>query len=184
MIEAAVFGSVVKVVDRFVDLLKYRQGKRKEFFTTLIEPLFNDLLVMHADYMKMFDDCGSQLSDNKVPLQQIAEALRQRRQVYEGLRIKSNSIIDGLQHVDLEPEIKSFLEAAAYHIPDGELGPVNSTPASWVLSQLYSASDQLVDTKGGREAVLDLLSVTVNDIRQRLAWICEEYVRVKVWALH
>ena len=56
MIEAAVFQSVVKVVDRFTDLLKYRHMKRKEFFMTVIEPLFNDLLVMHADYMKMFDD--------------------------------------------------------------------------------------------------------------------------------
>lgn len=191
MIEVAIFESVVKVVDRLTDLLKYRQGRRKELFTNVIEPLFNDLMVMHADYMKMFDDCWHQLLDNKVPLRQIAETLRQRRQVYEGLRIKSRSITDGLADADLEPEIKSFLKAAAYHIPDGELGPVMSTPSGMVLSRLYGASDSLIDTphsandspNGDRKAVLDLVIATANHIRQRWGWICEEYVRVKVWAL-
>ena len=192
MIESAIFESVIKVVDRLTDLLKYRQARRKELFANVIEALFNDLLVMHADYMRMFDDCWHQLLDNKVPLQEIAEALRQRRQVYDGLRVKSRAIVDGLESADLEPEIKAFLKAAAYHIPDGELGPVMSTPASMVLERLYRARDPLIDTphrdgdspNGARREVLDLVIATANHIRQRWGWICEEYVRVKLWALH
>src|ERR1700736_3617323 len=49
--------------------------------------------------------------------------------VYEGLRIKSQSIVNALENSELNEEVKSFLKAAAYHIPDGNLGPVPSTPA-------------------------------------------------------
>jgi hypothetical protein len=191
VLETAVFESVIRVVDRLIDLLKYRQAKRRELFSAVIEPLFDDLLVMHADYMKMFDDCWQQLLDNQVPLRQIAEALRQRRQVYEGLRIKSNSIIDGLEASELAPEVRRFVQSAAYHIPDGELGPVLSTPSSLVLDRLYNSSSQLIDVKhrsgdspeGDRRAVLDLVISTANASRKQLAWICEEYIRLRLWAL-
>ena len=192
MIESVMIESVIKVVDRFSDLLKYRQERRRDLFQNLVEPLFNDLMVMHADYIKMFDDCWSQLLDNKVALQDIAASLRQRRLVYEGLRIKSRSIIGALQEYDLDDEIKKFLEAAAYHIPDGKLGPVESTPASMVLSKIYTATESLVDVPhregnspvGDRRRVLDLVISTCNHIRTHWAYICEEYVRVKMWSLN
>lgn len=191
MIEAAILESVIKVVDRLTDLLKYRHGRRKELFTAIIEPLFNDLLTMHADYMKMFDDCSQQLSHNEVPIQQIAELLRQRRQVYEGLRIKSRAIINSLATADFEPEAKSFLEAAAYHIPDGRLGPIMSTPSGMLLSRLYKSSGILIDTppsavnsrNSDRAALRDLVVTTTNETRSRWGSICEEYIRVKMWAL-
>jgi hypothetical protein len=194
MIEIAMIESVVKVLGTFTEILKYRQVKRKEFFLNVIEPLFGDLMEMHADYMKMFDECWSQLLDNKVPLEEIARSLRLRRIVYEGLRIKARAVTDALNKSDLDPEIKTFLTAASYHIPDGELGPVMSTPSGMVLSKLYSAAGSrgpLVDVphengtspRGDRKEVLDLVIETSNDIRKRWAWICEEYVRVKVWSL-
>ena len=191
MIESVLIESVVKTVDRFTDLLKYRQARRKELFVTVIEPLFNDLMVMHTDYMKMFDECWSELLDNKVPLADIANALRQRRAVYVGLRVKARAITESLNSYDTQPPIKKFLSAAAYHIPDGELGPVMSTPSGMVLNRLYAASGTLVDIPheagnsptGDRKEILDLVIATSNNIRTRWAWICEEYVRAKMRSL-
>lgn len=191
MIESVVLGSVVKVIDRFTDLLKYRRLKRQEFFKTVIEPLFDDLMLMHTDYIKMFDDCRAQLLDNTVPLREIAEALRQRRVVYESLRIKARAISEGLEQAEMDEEVKNFLRAAAYHLPDGELGPVPSTYASLVLSRIYSVAGGLTDARqkpgdspgGDRKEVLNLVISTSEHIRTRWAWICEEYVRVKLWSL-
>jgi hypothetical protein len=145
-------------------------------------------MIMHTDYIKMFEDCRSQLLDNKVALQEIATLLGERRVVYEGLRIKSSAIIDALAESDLDEEVKKFLTAAAYHIPDGSLGPVMSTPSSLVLHKIYSSTESLTDVPhkngnspvGDRRQVLDLVISTTDHIRTHWAWICEEYVRAKI----
>jgi hypothetical protein len=191
MIEAPIIGSVVKVIDKFTDLLKYRQQKRREFFQNVLEPLFNDLMVMHTDYIKMFEDCQEQLLDSNVPLHEIATSLRERRIVYETLRIKSRAIIDALRESNFDEEVKKFLTAAAYHIPDGKLGPGHLSPAATVLKNIYSTTEFLAEASqqsgnppvNDRYEVFELVTLTVNHVRTRWASICEEYVRAKMWSL-
>src|SRR5215472_9473127 len=101
MVEAVIIESAGRIVEKLKELVTYRQQKRRDFFQNLLEPLFSDLMVMHTDYIKMFDDCSSQLLDNKVPIQEIAESLRQRRVVYESLRIKSVAVVVTLRESDL-----------------------------------------------------------------------------------
>ncbi len=190
MIESALFESAVRVIDRFIELLKYRQTKRKEFFLEIIEPLFNDLMVMHTDYITMFDDCRSQLFSN-APLSEVAEELRKRRSTYEGLRVKAQAITESLRTADVDPEIKRFLMVAAFHIPTGEISEVSTvTTATSILRRLYTASE-LMDVPilegrapvGDRKDILNMVIDTSNNIRQRWAVICETYIRAKIWSL-
>jgi hypothetical protein len=190
IMEAAVYKSALKVVDKFTDLLKFRHERRREDFTTVVDPLFNDLLTMHTDYMEMFDECQAALLEGK-PLQEIANSLAQRRRIYDGLRVKSRAFIVALKDFEMDAPYKAFLTAAAYHIPDGALGPVSSTPASMILEKLYGGltlidAPHRKDTSsapGDRRHLLDAVIESSNNIRRRLSWICEEYVKAKVWSL-
>ncbi len=210
MIEPVFIESVVKVLDRLTDLLKYRQGRRKEFFNSVIEPLFNDLLTMHTDYIKMFDECRAQLADETTSLVKIEETLRLRRVVYDAVRLKCKGIVEALQGMDLEPQMAAFLKIAVSHVPSGSIadepedGGIHevlrrsrmfgiSNSASGMLLRMLQAADEgrlVLDPqiasfpKIQRAHLLQSATTTLSDIRQRWTLICEEYTRLKVWALH
>jgi hypothetical protein len=129
VLESAVFESVVKVVEKFTDLLKTRHERRREFFTAVIDPVFNDLSIVHADYLKMFDECETKLRRSKAKLNDIARELAMRRIAFEGLRVKSRAVVEAVVGTNLDDEYKDFLLAAARYIPTGELG-VTQQPLS------------------------------------------------------
>src|SRR5579859_4903201 len=169
--EPNMIDAVVKVLDRFIELLQYKERKRQELFNTLLQPLFEDLTVMHTDYIKMFEECRAELLDRTYPLKDVAEALRQRRIEYEGMRDKSNAFIDALKEKPFAPEVQEFLRAAAYQIPHGELGPARSTPSSMILRALYT-KQELSGMPGTtdidvHDELLELVNDTVNSLREQ-----------------
>jgi hypothetical protein len=53
------------VIDRLITLAKGRIEGRKEMFGQVIEPVFADLVLIHRDYIKMFDEVGTILAAAK-----------------------------------------------------------------------------------------------------------------------
>ena len=83
----------IRVIDRMIQLLKYRETERKAHFKELIEPLYNDAEIIVNDYLEM---CGIILSklNSKTPLEDIILWLEQRRTIHLALRIKIRAFMD------------------------------------------------------------------------------------------
>jgi hypothetical protein len=47
--------ALVSIADRLIQLKTYRDTRLKELHASLLEPLFDDLLLIHNDYMQLFD---------------------------------------------------------------------------------------------------------------------------------
>jgi len=56
MLEAA-----LAIIDRLISLIKGRIEGRKEMFVQVLEPVFNDLVLIHDDYLKIFEQALSLL---------------------------------------------------------------------------------------------------------------------------
>ncbi|HPG42065.1 MAG TPA: hypothetical protein PLP19_22185 [bacterium] len=47
---------ILKFLDGSIELLKIKQDKRKNYFTTLIEPLYQNFEILHQDYLRSFEN--------------------------------------------------------------------------------------------------------------------------------
>ena len=53
--------ALLSIIDRLIQLRKYRMERIEKAFKELFEPLFNDLLIIHGDYIKMFRETNDLL---------------------------------------------------------------------------------------------------------------------------
>jgi hypothetical protein len=49
-----VLDALVKIIDRLIELAKYREERFRRIFDKLIEPTYEDLKIIHSDYLEMF----------------------------------------------------------------------------------------------------------------------------------
>src|SRR5215208_308479 len=47
---------IVSVIDKLVALIERRERRQKAIFTDLISPIFDELLLVHKDYIAMFSE--------------------------------------------------------------------------------------------------------------------------------
>lgn len=50
------FDSLTKVVDYLISLKKHRRDERREMFDNIFKPIFDELMIVHADYIEMFEE--------------------------------------------------------------------------------------------------------------------------------
>jgi hypothetical protein len=87
MVDAA-----IRVIDRLIQLLEYRETARKELFKELVDPLYKDAEIVANDYLEM---CGILLSmlNTKNTFEEIISWLEQRRTAHLALRIKIRAFL-------------------------------------------------------------------------------------------
>lgn len=95
------FDTLPNLVDRVLQLLEYRNRKKQAEFKTLIQPIFDELQLIHQDYLKMFTEVKSIISsdinffsDEELinSLKKTSDYLISQRIKLRGARTKVNSI--------------------------------------------------------------------------------------------
>jgi hypothetical protein len=196
MIESLVFNSALRIVEKLTDLLKFRHEQRREFFTTVLEPLFADLSTMHADYLRMFEACSSQLRDDAIPLRDIGRTLARQRVEYEALRIKIGSFIEALSFSKkLASPYREFLQSVAFSMPDGRLAQVvvGSFATGIVrllrdasgaeFAQLLSGERESSDMQYERATLLQSVEETADFVKTQWSQTCQRFVAAQVFSL-
>jgi hypothetical protein len=195
MVEALVFDAAVKIVEKFTDLLKFRREQLREFFTTMLEPLFADLSVMHANYLKIFQECSAKLASHSVPFDEIVRDLAQQRVEYESLRIRVRAFVDELSLSDLPRPYKEFLEGVAFSVPDGGLTKVFvGSFATGIVKLLQDASgaefNRLLsgaygepDARDERVKLLQSVEATSDFIKENWSQTCQKFSAAKAYSL-
>ena len=113
---------LVKIVDRLIELVKYREEKSRRIFEKLIEPVFNDLVVIHKDYLAMFVEVSSLIPSDgdgtKKQKKKLSEALRylsKKRIEFETTRIKLRAISQSFKNTKTN-EKDEFVRAVVSYL--------------------------------------------------------------------
>ncbi len=120
MIEA-----LLRIIDRLIEIKKGRIQSRKQMFDMVLQPTFDDLLSVHGDYIKMFEQLMVFSGDQRrsALAKRIAKAkdqLRKNRLEFEPVRQNIRIVARKLASRNLPSEETEFVKAMLRYFPSGE----------------------------------------------------------------
>lgn len=186
---------LLKLIDRLIDLEKYRAERMDKTFREILEPIFNDLMLVHSDYVRMFEEVQDKLAaipdltveDGKNRLREIAESLRRQRLQFEPVRVKLAALTRELggglfgQAPKIDPpEAREFVTSVIRYFPVGNI-TVGSSRSSVLVAALRGAAEitsEQVERYG--QGLPELVTSTINDCREKWSSVCDSYARLKI----
>jgi hypothetical protein len=70
--------SIVKIADKLTQLLALQKKHKEEKFEVFVQPIFEEMKLVHQDYMSMFNGCRAMLLTNE-PVSSVLERLMSDR---------------------------------------------------------------------------------------------------------
>lgn len=127
--------SLIKIAEKCTELLHYREQQRERNFKALIEPMYEQLTIVHKNYLHIFNSIGIKLT-NRVPLQEIIEELGTLRIEHEAYRRSIFGQAENLGQAFPNYE-KFFLSVQMYcHGAPGESCVSPASSLEWRLLRL------------------------------------------------
>ncbi|MCH9671088.1 MAG: hypothetical protein K0U93_06525 [Gammaproteobacteria bacterium] len=200
--------SFLDIVDRLAKLIQIQADRRDERFDSVLEPTFDELSILHGDYVSMFETAKKAIAADR-PLwdrngrKTVAKAkaqLVEHRIAYEPLRVKVASLMTALdENKTLSQTENAYVNAVlAYFVAGCPTGPF-STAASGLLDNFDDFLRDLEFWDRGRydemrrqasdggEAIA-MLTSKIDDIQklQRTQWreVCDKYAWLKAKRYH
>jgi len=176
---------ILAIIDKLFALINRRSEDRQHLFQTLAMPVFEELLTVHADYIKMFEETLQDLRNSEKGIIQIADRLRQRRLEFEPVRVKLRALSRSLQEIKGGKPYKDFVWSVIVYFPRGELlkDPSGATRILDALEKWNEETNLLgpngKEIKQPREELITIVETTIS--AHRLSWslVCESYARLR-----
>lgn len=185
---------LLKLIDRLIDLKKYQAERLHKTVQDILDPLFNDLLSVHGNYIRIFEEVQEQLAAipdlgseaGKKRLLEIAESLRQRRLEFEPVREKLAAMtrelsggLYGQRPKMASPEAEEFVAGVLQYFPRAELGTHKSRSSVLLMALRGSAAITSAQVDRFGRSLPELVESTIADCRQRWSAVCDSYARLK-----
>ena len=138
----------LSILDRLIKIIGIRGKRRNRLFSELWETTFSELLLVHRDYVEMFEKLKSMLSkleaehlDEKSDIyskkvDETIDYLRQRRIEFEPVRRKLIALIDAVKMSNLDDKSRLFVESLVDYFPIGTARFHHSSSSSEMLTLL------------------------------------------------
>jgi hypothetical protein len=186
-----IVNDLLSIVDRLIQLTEYRTRQFRQVFEGLVEPAFADLLLVHGDYIRMFEETRrllpsrsregalmGQIADIKKP----AEYLRQKRSEFEPVREKLRALARSMKDAELEPDVRHFINTVVDYfqqtLPSAGSVTVDLLARIEDLIQRSEASREVLDESW--RLIDEHISALVDGHRQYWVAVCEAFAPLKV----
>lgn len=182
---------LLSVIDRLVQLKEHRAKRRVELFTSIFEPIFCELQLVHTDYIQMFQHVLTMLVNKKTAghrlrREKAVEQLLVARIELEPLRAKVRHIVHELSGKNYKKEEMQFIDAMMAYFPSGCL--TTGTAAS-DLADRIAAVDEKEDPANAARTIAEKIksleaaeavALTVGRTKKRWDKVCEAFARLRV----
>jgi hypothetical protein len=197
--------ALLAIIDRLIQLRQYRTARIEKAFKELFEPLFNDLLMIHGDYIKIFRETSNLLpwgltaeiyngvtiteEDRCKAFTKAIIHLRERRKEFEPVRIKVRSLTEELTLISTEfiEPAQDYINAVMHYFPQGTVDTNVGWPSpALLLLEFLEENRPLEDSFAGDTRIYEQARDTVrHNIRvQEESWsrLCIAFAKLKIAA--
>lgn len=189
---------LIKLIDRLIQLKGYQTERLQKAFDDILAPTFDDLLKVHQDYLKIFEQVRQELpatndletASGRQELLQVAESLRQKRLEFEPVRSHLSAMIRTLQgsrygaHKKLfSGEAQEFLDSVIAYFPEGYLkGARSASRATTLYAAIRSGAESIslpqIEQDGATLPML--VDDTIRDCQQHWDTVCERFAALRL----
>lgn len=195
---------LISVIAQLLQIKKYRYERLKVIYTQLLEPIFNELSLVHNDYLEMFNYAHNKTPFNwefRLPTYQektryVIDYLQEKRREFEPVRSKLRVMIDELKDVEINTEADDFIRAVIQYFPEGNIISENNShkdsnnyeyksSSAHILDRLTEAivNENKTDSTEKEIEEFDLKDIILKTIDyHQKAWqdVCRAFIRLKI----
>ena len=184
----------ISLIDRLIQLIEYRNRRYRLLFDDFLQPAFDELLLVHKDYIQMFEKTY-RLLPSGVPskmgaaefisqLKQPAEYLQERRIEFEPVREKLLALGKSMRRQTLEPDVKEFIDALVSYFY--QWLPNSGSASTELLAAIEGAIKRGKTSEKELEDEWHFIENYIRNLieKQRAHWslVCEAFAPLKVRA--
>jgi hypothetical protein len=179
--------SFLDLIDRLIQLCRYRTERERRAFDALLQPLFLDLQTVSADYERFLTTVHEKLpfqwehaeADYIKRLREAGALLTAARIELAPVRARVRSLASELSSLDLPPALSAFARSVLAFFPTGEYS--DSSPASNVSPSLRLLEELDAQLLGNPGCDVKTTSLALLKTQRRL-WsdVCDAFSRVQL----
>jgi hypothetical protein len=186
--------TLVKLLEKSIELLKLRKDARSRAFDVLVSPTFEGLNAVHKDYLRLFDSCYRQLKDG-ADLGVVAKQLVSDRLEQEAVR---RSLLAFMRSHSEDPHLQRyscFFDAVGRYLHHASLS-AHDTRSMMLLHEtehwaeqekgsefLIHGSHPVLSAPDPRSLLLGVTERFLHDIRRSWDVVAGEYAKLTVSSL-
>jgi hypothetical protein len=179
---------IIEVVEKIIDLLHGRSAHARQLFTDHVQPIYEELCRVDADYRNLFSETVDVTTREDTPYATILTWLRIRKRELEPLRTKVDALAAALiQHRALPAEVLRFCEnirdyfcLSAETAPESffERGGTGYSTLIWEIESAMHSGNQF-----GAERLARRVSELSDELTQRFRDITVAYAEARANSL-
>ena len=185
------------IADKLLSLLEISRVRRRELLLDVITPLFDDLKVIHSEYLIELSAAREQCTNNPEMLKQVLTHLDEKRLFKEAERQQILSTCERLLARKWRPEVRQFLSSAqAYlqlHPPIARLSLSAAQPVAQIREEIrhttgYSRVIQVlkyiigapIDQSAAQTIVVEIIDETLTSLRASWVQVSGDFAEIQV----
>jgi len=132
----AMIALLLKLLEMLGKLAEHKSAQEKQAFKELAEPLFNELLEVHKNYLLIFAEARSLAGQSPRDSSQPVEYLEKKRADFGPVRVKLAAMAETILQVGEISNMDEFLRAVAEYFPVGDIVSQQGTASTSLIGAL------------------------------------------------
>jgi hypothetical protein len=172
---------LLKILDRLIQLVKLRKERKEKIFKELVLPIFDDLLLVQRDYIKMFEKASDDIL-NGIELTKIIRNLEYDRLKFEPVRTKLYFLANEFLGSEISSDIDYFIDSVIKYFPVGDiewpsLCKQSMRDFSWATSLILELKFHFIALP--EDDKQRCISRFITYQRQRWEMVCDAFAKCK-----
>ena len=177
--------SVKVICDLLLSLIKHGSAERKNVFESHVEPVFQQMLAIHEDYISVIAEVIRLLQDYSTSPEEIRDTLVDRKRKLEHIRrlvLELAQALEAARHENLSNPVHAFAKSIVFYFWS-TAGGFSVAVGKTRLTGLIDLTEELMQGDMDRDWFESKIKWVEDDLQKSWSKVSECYAKLRTRAL-